>query len=103
MNTFLTALLVDLLNPIAANSGLEDSLQRARRHLTSQIESDGLVRYHGLPDAPGIGTLGCAITPDTDNTALVWRIAPSPDRARLNNALAIIGRYRTREGLYRTW
>jgi hypothetical protein len=103
MNTFLTALLVDLVNPVAAASGLEPGLQRARQHLTSQIESGGLVRYHGLPDAPGIGTLGCAITPDTDNTALVWRLAPAPDRERLTTALATIERYRTRDGLYRTW
>jgi hypothetical protein len=103
MNTFLTALLVDLLNPLAAASGLDDSLQRARRHLTGQIESDGLVRYHGLPDGPGIGTLGCAITPDTDDTALVWRLAPGSDRRQLTAALAIIDRYRTREGLYRSW
>lgn len=103
MNTFLTALLVDLLNPLAATSGLEDSLQRARRHLTSQIESGGLVRYHGRPDGAGIGTLGCAITPDTDNTALVWRLAPDQDRSRLTAALATIDRYRTRNGLYRTW
>jgi hypothetical protein len=103
MNTFLTALLVDLLDPLAATSGLEENLQRARRHLTNQIEPNGLVRYHGLPDAPGIGTLGCVITPDTDNTALVWRIAPAPDRGRLTAALATIDRYRTSDGLYRTW
>ena len=103
MNTFLTALLVDLLDPIAANAGLNDTLQRARLHLTRQIESGGLVRYHGLPDAPGIGTLGCVITPDTDDTALVWRIAPASDRSRLTAALATIDRYRTREGLYRSW
>jgi hypothetical protein len=103
MNTFLTALLVDLLNPVAATSGLDERLQRARRHLTSQIESEGLVRYHGLPDGPGIGTLGCVITPDTDDTALVWRVAPDHDRGRLTSALATIGRYRTSEGLYRSW
>jgi hypothetical protein len=103
MNTFLTSLLVDLLNPVAAASGLEASLLRARRHLTSQIEAGGLVRYHGLPTGPGIGTLGCVITPDTDDTALVWRLAPDHDRNRLPSALATIDRYRTREGLYRTW
>ncbi len=103
MNTFLTALLVDLLDPLAASSGFDDSLRRARRHLTRQIEAGGLVRYHGLPDALGIGTLGCAITPDTDDTALVWRLAPDPDRRRLAAALATLDRYRTREGLYRTW
>ncbi len=103
MNTFLTALLLDLLDPLAATGGLGDSVQRARRHLTGQIEAGGLVRYHGLPDGPGIGTLGCAITPDTDDTALVWRLAPGHDRRRLPAALATLDRYRTREGLYRTW
>jgi hypothetical protein len=107
MNTFLTSLLVDLLDPLAGTSGFGDSLQRARQHLTHQIEAGGLVRYHGLPDAPGVapgtGTLGCVITPDTDDTALVWRIAPAPDRQRLSAALATIDQYRTRDGLYRTW
>jgi hypothetical protein len=107
MNTFLTALLLDLLDPLAATGSIGDdigdSLQRARQHLTAQIEAGGLVRYHGLPDAPGIGTLGCAITPDTDDTALVWRLAPDSDRQRLPAALATLDQYRTREGLYRTW
>lgn len=106
MNTYLTALLLDLLDPLAASGGtgeLGDSLQRAKQHLTAQIETGGLVRYHGLPDAPGIGTLGCAITPDTDDTALVWRLAPGRDRRPLSDALATLDRYRTREGLYRTW
>lgn len=104
MNTYLTALLVDLLDPLAAAGGLGDSVRRARQHLTDQIEASGLVRYHGLPDAPGIiGTLGCAITPDTDDTALVWRLAPDQDRRRLPAALATLGQYRTSEGLYRTW
>jgi hypothetical protein len=61
------------------------------------------VRYHGLPDAPGIGTLGCPITPDADDTALVWRIAPDSGRRRLPAALATLEQYRTPEGLYRTW
>jgi len=41
--------------------------------------------------------------PDTDDTALVWRLAPGHDRRRLLAALATLDRYRTREGLYRTW
>jgi hypothetical protein len=103
MNTYLTSLLVDELDSIASRSGLDESLRRARAHLTDQIESDGLVRYHGRPDAPWIGTLGCAITPDTDDTALIWRLAPAPDRGRLSAALATIDQYRTPEGLYRSW
>ncbi|HEX3580549.1 MAG TPA: hypothetical protein VH087_02225 [Thermoanaerobaculia bacterium] len=103
MNTFLTSLLVDLLDPVAAESGLAENVTRARRHLTDQIEPGGLVRYHGLPDAPWIGTLGCKITPDTDDTALVWRIAPATDRRPLASALATIDHYRTPDGLYRSW
>jgi hypothetical protein len=103
MNTYLTSVLVDLLDPLTAATGLDDSVQRARHHLTAQIEAGGLVRYHGLPNGPGIGTLGCAITPDTDDTALVWRIAPDRDRTRLQTALATIADYRRSDGLYRTW
>jgi hypothetical protein len=102
MNTFLTALLIELLEPLRAG-GLGENVRRARRHLTAQIEPGGLVRYHGLPYGPGIGTIRCAITPDTDDTALTWRLAPGPDRTRLTTALATIEQYRTREGLYRTW
>jgi hypothetical protein len=103
MNTFLTAMIVDLLDPVAAPAGLGESLLRARRHLTAEIEASGLVRYHGRPDAPEIGALGCAITPDADDTALVWRLAPSGDPALLARVLAVLRRYRTAEGLYRTW
>ncbi len=102
MNTFLTAVMVDLLDPVAKAAGLEESVRRARRHLTGQIEPSGLVRYHGLPDAPTIGSLGCVITPDADDTALVWRIAPGKP-ASLAAALAVLDRYQTGEGLYRTW
>src|SRR5213075_212863 len=52
---------------------------------------------------PLIGKLGCAITPDTDDTALVWRLAPKQDRSELATALATIDTYRTGEGLYRSW
>lgn len=102
LNTFLTALLVDLLEPMESTGLLSNSLQRARQHLTDQIESSGLVRYHGLPNAPGIGTLGCVITPDADDTALVWRLAPGDVRLR-SLALETLKRYRTDDGLYRTW
>jgi hypothetical protein len=104
MNTYLTSMLVDLLSPIARRRSLDDVVERARRHLAAQIESDGLVRYHGLPDGPTIGRLGCVITPDTDDTALAWRVAgrgaDDPRRRRMLGALA---RYRDARGLYRTW
>jgi len=103
MNTFLTAMLVDLLEPVETAAGLGENLQRARRHLAAQIEPSGLVRYHGRPDAPTIPALGCAITPDADDTALVWRLAPGERREMLPAALAVLDRYRTGDGLYRTW
>ncbi len=95
--------MIDILNPVAAEAGLGESLQRARHYLAGQIEDGGLVRYHGRPDAPTIGTLGCVITPDADDTALVWRIAPASRAELLPAALATLDRYRTKEGLYRTW
>jgi hypothetical protein len=104
MNTFLTAMLIDLLAPVAKDQGLEDALEKARRHLTAQIEPDGLVRYHGLPDAPGIGTLGCAITPDADDTALAWRIASLPaGDPRRASMRRVLESYRDSRGFYRTW
>ena len=104
MNTYLTSILVDLLAPVAPKLGLADVVARAKRELAAQIESNGLVRYHGLPNAPTIGTLGCVITPDADDTALVWRIAgPGAGDPRLQRMLRTLARYRDGRGLYRTW
>ncbi|MFN8522318.1 MAG: hypothetical protein U0821_04340 [Chloroflexota bacterium] len=104
MNTFLTSMLVDTLSRIARQHSLEDAVERARRHLAAQIEPSGLVRYHGLPDGPLIGRLGCAITPDADDTALVWRIAAlDPGDPRTQSMLAELAGYRDARGLYRTW
>ena len=101
LNTFVNAVMVDVLDPVAEQAGLSNQVGRARQFLTSQIEEGGLVRYHGVP---GIAKgLGCTITPDADDTALVWRIAPGSDRDSLQSALHTIGEYRTEEGLYRTW
>ncbi|MDT5159479.1 MAG: hypothetical protein QOH51_3836 [Acidobacteriota bacterium] len=104
MNTYLTSMLVDLLSPIARRRSLDDVVERARANLAAQIESDGLVRYHGLPDGPTIGTLGCVITPDADDTALAWRIAGrGTEDPRLQSMLGRLARYRDARGLYRTW
>ena len=103
LNTFLGPLIIDILDPVATAAGLGDNLQRARHFLANQIEADGLVRYHGLPGAPTIGTLGCVITPDADDTALVWRVAPGPHPELLRGALSTLQRFRTPDGLYRTW
>ncbi len=101
MNTFLTSMLVDVLGPVAADSGLGETLDRARRHLADQIEDDGLVRYHGRPDQLEPG-LGAKITPDADDTALAWRIAGG-DQQRLPGVLRTLESYRESNGLYRTW
>jgi hypothetical protein len=104
MNTYLTSMVVDLLSPIARQRSLDDVVDRARRHLAAQIESDGLVRYHGLPDGRTIGTLGCVITPDSDDTALAWRIAaPGPGDPRAQLMLQALAHYRDARGLFRTW
>ncbi len=103
LNIFLNTVMVDLLAPIADEAQLGESVRRVRRFLSAQIEEGGLVRYHGRPDSSAIGTLGCAITPDADDTSLVWRVAPGPDRKKLAEALATLRKYRTPEGLYRTW
>ena len=104
MNTFLTSMLVDLLSPVAHQRSLDDVVERGRRHLAAQIESNGLVRYHGLPNGPTIGTLGAVITPDADDTALAWRIAGAGAAdPRLQPMLAELAGYRDARGLYRTW
>lgn len=103
LNTYVNAMILDVAGPVAAAAGIAPALDRTRAFLTRQIEENGLVRYHGLPVAPGIGVLGCAITPDADDTALVWRAAPDADRSRLAPAIEEMKRYRRADGLYRTW
>ena len=101
LNTFLPAVLIDMLDPVAGDARLAGNFQRARDFLAGQIEDTGLVRYHGRPEA--VGSLGCVITADADDTALAWRIAPGSHPERLPMALSTLKRYRTAEGLYRTW
>jgi hypothetical protein len=103
MNTFLTAVMVDILEPVAAATGLGENVARARQNLSEQIEANGLVRYSGRPDGPTIPFLGGVTTPDADDSALAWRIAGQGKEALLPGALAILKSYRTRQGLYRTW
>ncbi|MFZ2269638.1 MAG: hypothetical protein WAV95_18835 [Azonexus sp.] len=103
MNTFFNAIMLDIAGPVAKEAGLEETLGRARNFLKKQIEPGGLVRYHGQPNAPTIGVLGCAITPDTDDTALVWRVAPGENRQQLRAALSTINSFRRPDGLYQTW
>lgn len=103
MNTFLTAMMFDILSPIVPRHDLGKIVESARAHLGEQIEQDGLVRYHGRPDGATIGTLGCVITPDSDDTALAWRIAGHMSDPRKQGMLEELARYRDGRGLYRTW
>lgn len=103
LNTYLNAVMLDVTEPLKGSVSLTAARERVRNFLKTQIEDGGLVRYHGRPDAPTIGVLGCAITPDSDDTALAWRLAPTADRSSLASALETMGRYRTPDGLYRTW
>ncbi len=103
MNIFVTSMVVDVLGPVAKSVGMEAALARAHNHLGRQIEANGLVRYHGLPDGPGVGALGCVITPDADDTALVWRLAGESKQELIPTMLTTLERYRTTAGLYRTW
>jgi hypothetical protein len=99
LNVFTNALLVDILDPLPAGAVMAS---RARAFLASQIEPDGLVRYYGRPELK-VDLWRCIITPDADDTALVWRISPDADRDRLSKALATLGEYRSADGLYRAW
>ena len=101
INVFTPAVIIDLLDPVARETGLGAELARGRDYLRRQIEGTGLVRYHGDPGP--IAADGCALPPDADDTALVWRIAPLADTRRLAAARREIERYRATDGLYRTW
>ena len=103
MNVFTPAVIIDLVDPVASETGLTDVLARGREYLRRQIEKNGLVRYHGDPGPIPPAVRGCELPPDADDTALLWRIAPVPDRSLLAAARREIERYRDDDGLYRTW
>ena len=103
VNVFTPAFLVDLLGPVARETGLTEVLERARGYLRRQIEPTGLARYHGDPGRIDPAQLGCELPPDADDTALIWRIAPREDPTLRQAAQRILAQYRTGAGLYRTW
>jgi len=103
LNVFMPAVIIDLLDPVSRETGLNDVLSRARRYLRRQIEASGLVRYHGAPGTVDPAQRGCELPPDADDTALLWRIAPRPEKRLMFAARREIERYRTDDGLYRTW
>ena len=103
LNIFANAQIIDILAPVATQTDTAKLLERARGFLGAQIESTGLVRYHGNPSLTTHGTLSCKITPDADDTALIWRVAPSANEALASQAFATLRAYRTSDGLYKTW
>ena len=103
VNVFTPAIIVDLLDPVARDSGLTEVLDRAREYLRSQIEPTGLVRYHGNPGPVDRSQRACELPPDADDTALAWRIAPKESPRLLRAAAQMLAEYRTDDGLYRTW
>jgi hypothetical protein len=103
VNVFTPAFIVDLLGPVARDSGLVEVLDRARGYLRGQIEPTGLARYHGNTGPVDPSQRGCELPPDADDTALIWRIAPKEDPALLRAASRVLAQYRTDAGLYQTW
>lgn len=106
-NVFVPALIIDMLDPVAAETGLGDVLERARRFLRAQIEDTGLVRYFGKRGFPGQPHMpsqpGCETPPDLDDTSLIWRIAPPDDPSLVSSVLRAVELQRTGDGLYGTW
>jgi len=103
VNVFVPALILDLLEPVAQETGLTDVLERTRGYLRDQIEETGLVRYHGKPAQLGTLPPGCELPPDADDTALVWRLASKDEQTLLAAARDALEHYRTEAGLYQTW
>jgi len=103
VNTYLTPMIVDMLDPVAAQSELSETLARARRQIGGEIEPSGLVRYYGAAAMAGGTNRICGIAYDADDTALAWRIAPRSDPRMLAAALKTLRDYRAPNGLYRTW
>ena len=105
MNTFLTAMLVDLATPVAKEHGLEDG---AGEGSSPPRGPDRSRRAGAVPRPPRrprrSARLGCAITPDADDTALAWRIAPPPpETPGAPRCCACWRAYRDARGFYRTW
>ncbi len=104
---FLPALIIDVLDPVAVETGLGDVLERGRRFLRAQVEENGLVRYLGKRGFPGQPHMpaepGCETPPDIDDTSMTWRIAPPGDQSLMPSVLRAIERQKTPDGLYGTW
>ena len=94
LDVWTPVILVDLLAPVAVSPPERAVLDRARGYLERQIESNGLVRYEGL---------GSDLLPDSDDTALIWRVAPGDVGTLMPGVLEVLEEYRAQDGLYRIW
>ena len=104
VNTFLQPIMIALLQPLTDQADLKQTLERARAYTLKQIEETGLVRFLPSFDPLRKGPSACPdITPDADDTALAWSLAPSVDSGRLALVLLKLRAFRTSEGLFRTW
>jgi hypothetical protein len=104
VNNFLQPIIIALLQPLTDQSGLDKALGRARDYTLKQIGDNGLAPFTPsfdlLRKAPSL----CRdMTPDADDTALAWSLAPTVDMSRLALALQALRAFRTPDGLFRTW
>jgi hypothetical protein len=104
VNTFLQPIMIALLQPLTDQVDLKQTLERARVYALKQIEETGLVRFTPSFDPLRKGPAACQdMTPDADDTALAWSLAPIVDSGRLTLVLLKLRAFRTSEGLFRTW
>jgi hypothetical protein len=104
VNTFLQPIMIALLQPLANQTGLAQTLQRARDYTRKQIDDAGLVAFTPSFDSLRKGPARCQnMTRDADDTALAWNVGSTADAARLAHALRELQAFRTPDGLFRTW
>jgi hypothetical protein len=94
LDVWTPVIMVDLLEPVSEAAGMKEILARACDYLRGQIEPNGLVRYEGL---------GSELLPDSDDTTLIWRVAPRDVEAEIPGVLEVLREYRSEDGLYRIW
>ena len=94
LDVWAPVILLDLLDPVADSEELDQLLERARSFCTDQIEPSGLVRYEGK---------GSELLPDSDDTTLIWRVAPGDIEAQIPAVLETLDEYREDNGLYSIW
>ncbi len=93
-NTFVPCIVASLLQSMPASRAVRAASQRAIAALADQRDAGGLVSYYGRPTV---------ITPDADDTALVWTLAAGGAGSGQAAVVAALNAHRSANGLYRTW